>query len=431
MKACPAKVSNLKIYHLFLYFLILTLVLGTVMLALPQQVLADTESATTGIDQGPGYITAESALIMDYKTGEIFWEKNSSRPMYPASLTKMLTVIVALENIRDLNEEISISKNAAGRNSSAFTFKKGEKISLKDLIKAALIVSHNNATIALAEKVSGTEEAFIELMNRKAIDIGATNTFFQNTNGLDSDYPLHKTTALDIAKITEYCLGNELFSEIAATRKDLIRVGNREIELESTNKLLVYDYIKGVKTGYTENAGFCIVTYSDREDLELITVVLNSGLKKREGDILKLLNWAYGNFEYTKIIDSKEVLVNLNTYGSTNINIDLYPAEDFVKLLNIKNDRIDIKHSIAEDLSLPLKQNDILGSVEVSLNQEKIEEIDLIIKDSLAEPYTRQDLTASEERQSRLILIFLLSFYFFIFIFIIVRDLFIKKRVIT
>ncbi len=110
MKVYPAKASNLKICYNFLYFLIFALILSIVTLVVPQHIFADTGGNTSEIDTGPGYITAESALIMDYDTGEIFWEKNSSRPMYPASITKMLTVIIALENIRDLNEEVSISK---------------------------------------------------------------------------------------------------------------------------------------------------------------------------------------------------------------------------------------------------------------------------------------------------------------------------------
>ena len=268
-------------------------------------------------------------------------------------------------------------------------------------------------------------------MNRKAKEIGAVNSFFQNTNGLDSNYPLHKTTAVDIARIADYSLGNDIFRKIVATKNDIILVTGKEIELESTNKLLAYDYIKGVKTGYTLNAGFCIVTYSDKNGLELITVVLNSEEDKREEDILKLLNWAYGSFEYTKIIDSKEISASISTYGSTSINIDMYPAEDLIRLIDIKNDKLGIRHKINEDISLPLDKNDILGSIEISLNQEKIEEIDLIIRDSLPEPYISQNLTTAEEKQSRMILIFLLSFYFFIFIFIIVRDLFIKKRITT
>ncbi len=137
--------------------------------------------------------------MIDYETGEVLGSKNPSERLYPASTTKMLTAILAIEKIDDLNEIIKISNNAAGRNNSFFTFNRGDEISLLDLLKSALICSHNNATIALAEYIAGTESKFVDMMNQKAISIGAYNTSFQNTNGLDSNYPEHKSTAEDLA----------------------------------------------------------------------------------------------------------------------------------------------------------------------------------------------------------------------------------------
>ncbi|MBC7333561.1 MAG: D-alanyl-D-alanine carboxypeptidase, partial [Actinobacteria bacterium] len=221
-------------------------------------------------------IVAESALVMDYKTGDILWEKNSTKKMFPASLTKIMTSIVAIENAKDLNELVRISKNASGKNHSSFGFRVGDRISVLDLIKAALICSHNNATIALAEHISGSEEEFVKLMNLKAKEIGATHTLFQNTNGLDFESFYHKTTAQDLALITSYCLRNEIFRRIVSTSKDYISINGKEIEINNTNDLLSYEYIKGVKTGYTENAGFCLILYSEKNDIELIVVILNS-----------------------------------------------------------------------------------------------------------------------------------------------------------
>ncbi|MBM3713104.1 MAG: D-alanyl-D-alanine carboxypeptidase, partial [Actinobacteria bacterium] len=263
------KTLLLKVFiYLSLFFLFLSVLLFKPFLC---EISADSYTQTQDFID----ITAESAVVMDYDTKRILWEKNSDEKFYPASTTKMLTAIVAIENIPNLNETVSISKSASGRNSSFFEFKTGDKITLLDLLKAALIISHNNATIALAEYVSGSEPEFVELMNKKASKLGAYNTFFQNTNGLDTDYPEHKTTAKDLAIIANYCLKNDLFKQIVSTKKDTITINDEKIEITNTNFLLNYGYIKGVKTGFTENAGGCLVAYSEKNELNLISVILD------------------------------------------------------------------------------------------------------------------------------------------------------------
>ena len=374
-------------------------------------------------------ITAESALVVDFKTGNILYEKNSNKKIFPASTTKMLTAITAIENIDDYSEIVRISKNASGRNHSAFNFNKGDKISLMNLLKASLICSHNNATIALAEYVCGNVEDFVKMMNLKAKEIGAVNSNFKNTNGLDSEYPNHKTTAYDLALIAKYCLSNNLFKQIVNTQKDYIYINGKEIEIKNTNDLLSYDYIGGVKTGYTENAGFCIVLYSDKNDLELITVILNCiSLDDRRDDSLKLLNWVYSNFDYIKIVDSNKISKSVKIGSSTKVDVDLYPESDFTKLINISSDKIDLKYNMNEGIDLPISKNQVLGKLDIYINGEKQNKVNLISKDSIEKPYIYQKLETQKEMQSRKILIFLSAFYFFIFIFIIVRNLLIRKR---
>ncbi|GAJ00017.1 unnamed protein product, partial [marine sediment metagenome] len=261
--------KNLKAYPIVVYLLIFLLLFSVLFFLNPDKVYGDSDDALYDDEID---IVAESAVIVDYETGDILWGKSSSKLMYPASTTKMLSSIVAIENIDNFEEIIKISKNASGRNHSAFRFRTGDKISLLDLLKAALIISHNNASIALAEYVSGNVEDFVKLMNIKAKEIGAKKSFFQNTNGLDDNFPHHKSTAIDLAKIASYCMKNKLFSEIVNTGEDTIKINDKEIEITNTNKLLNYDYIKGIKTGYTINAGFCRAVYSEKENLKLITV---------------------------------------------------------------------------------------------------------------------------------------------------------------
>jgi len=432
-KSISYKVLSLIFLLLIPYIFLISFTIFPIIF--PGNLYADTENNIENTENGlrkdnilkKSDIVAESALVMDYKTGDILWEKNSTKKMFPASITKILASIIAIENIRNFNEVVEIPKNASGKNHSAFRFRTGDKISLIDLIKAALICSHNNATIALAEYISGSEEEFVHLMNLKAKEIGATDSYFQNTNGLDEDYPYHKSTAKDLALIARYCLKNDLFRQIVNTSRDWITINDKQIEISNTNKLLSYSYIKGIKTGYTEKAGFCIALYSNKDNLELITVILNSTQDSREEDAMTILNWVYNNFDYEKIVDSSELFKTIKVGSSSIVNIDLYPESDYTRLINVNSDKVDIRSTIDTDIDLPIYKNQVLGTLDIYINDEKEKEINLISKDSIEKPYIHQELTTIKELQSRKILIFLISFYFFIFIFIIVRNLFTKK----
>lgn len=421
--------KNLKAYCIFIYLLIFLILFSVLFFLNPDKVYCDSDDSLYNDEID---IVAESAVIVNYKTGDILWEKNSSKLMYPASTTKMLSSIVAIENINNFKEITEISKNASGRNNSAFRFRTGDKISLIDLLKAALISSHNNAPVALAEYVSGNVEDFVKLMNIKAKGIGAENSFFQNTNGLDDNFLHHKSTAIDIAKIASYCMKNKLFSEIVNTREDTIKINDKEIDITNTNNLLDYDYIKGIKTGYTINAGSCVVIYSEKDNLKLLTVILNSSNEEREKDTLKLLDWAYNNLKYVKIIDSEQVAVTVvpvDIGEQTMLNVDLYADTDYIKLININSDAVDKKNKVNNNITLPVEKNKALGSMGVFINDEKLTEINLISRENIGSCYIYQELSDAGEIQSRIVLIFLLVFYFLIFIFIIVRNLLTKKIV--
>jgi len=420
------KSCGIKVYYSILILFIVVLFSSFLFLN-PNKIYGDDQKAfyNDKID-----ISAESAVILNYDTGDILWEKNSSSPMYPASTTKILSSIIAIENINDFDQVVEISKNASGRNHSAFRFRTGDRISLMDLCKASLICSHNNATIALAEYVSGSVEDFVELMNKKAEEIGAENSFFKNTNGLDDEFPDHRSTAIDMAIIASYCMENEIFKEIVNTREDTILKNDQEIEITNTNNLLDYDFIKGVKTGYTNNAGYCIVLYSEKNDLRLITVILNSiSLEERDKDALKLLNWTYGNLKYVKIIDSHQAAATTTIKDKAELNLDLYPESDYVELININDDQIEIKQNSYSDINLPVEKEDILGTIDIFINGQKIKELDMISRESIEDAYVYQELSSDRELRMRFIIVIILVFYFLAIVFIIIRNLFIKKMI--
>ena len=213
-------------------------------------------------------INARSAIVMDFDTGTVVFEKNAyvKRPM--ASTTKIMTAIVALENC-SLDEDVKISGKAAHMGGSVMGIKENTTVKLSDLLHGMLICSGNDAAVAIAEHIGGSVEGFSELMNQKALDIGAFSTSFSNPHGLDAEN--HYTTAYDLAKITRYALKIKEFNEIV--RKQVFYYNGRTIR--STNEMLVgYEGADGVKTGYTGLAGRCLVTSATKNDMRFISVVL-------------------------------------------------------------------------------------------------------------------------------------------------------------
>lgn len=396
-------------------------------------------------------ITAEAAIIYDTDNGIVLWQKNSLEKMFPASTTKMLTAIVAIERIQDFDEVVRISANASGRNNSFFPFRTGQEITLRDLLKAALISSHNNATIALAEYVSGSEEQFLKLMNAKAIEIGAVNTYFENTNGLDSEYPMHNTTAFDLALIADYCMENEMFAEIVGSKKDVITLGDEKLDLYNTNSLLFFDYIKGIKTGFTNNAGHCLAVFSERRDLNLLIIVLKSEAGSRDADVLKLINWVNDSFIVKKIMEAgskyKTIIVQDMQSGNnyllkTTDYADLYTEGGYEQLINVK-DEIIIKDDLKEfntdsenniiyipqtPVVPPVEKGTSTGQAEIYINSNIVYTSGLIINQSIDKTYVSVNLSDELNINTRNILIALISFYFLIFIFIIIKNFIARRR---
>ncbi|MDN5363786.1 MAG: hypothetical protein PWQ91_847 [Eubacteriales bacterium] len=243
--------------------------------------------------EGEPQITAEAAVLMDADTGRILYARNPHRPLHPASTTKIMTVLLALE-LAHPEEVVTVSPEAGGDyEGQAIGLRAGDRLLLWDLLQAAMVYSANDSTVAIGEHIAGSEAEFARLMTAKALSLGATNTNFVNSNGYTD--PTHLTTAADLALITRYAVNsNSLFCRLAATKEAKIRWLNRNktVTLANTNRLLHrYSWIKGVKTGSTPMAGNCLVAYACRHGRRLITVVLNSG--DRYADTMALLEYGW------------------------------------------------------------------------------------------------------------------------------------------
>lgn len=249
---------------------------------------ANSAGGPAGTAQDKLGLVGASAILIDADTGEVLYEKNKDEQHYPASTTKMMTAILAIENL-DLNKNIPIDADTPFTEGSRMYLIEGETISGKDVMYGMMLDSANDAAVAFAKKVSGTVEDFAKLMNEKAKEVGAKNTHFVNPNGLHDEK--HVTTAYDLAMIARYCMRNETFRHYVGTYHYVIPATNKQQErpMYNTNRMLYdektkvtvggeqrgckYEGITGIKTGYTSNAQGCLVASAKRGNMELIAVV--------------------------------------------------------------------------------------------------------------------------------------------------------------
>lgn len=233
-------------------------------------------------------LNSRIAIAYDRKSGKVIWGKNENKRTAMASTTKIMTAIVLIENA-DLNQTITISAKSAGTGGSRLGLKKDDKILLKDLLYGLMLKSGNDAAVAIAETVGGSVEGFAELMNNKAQELKLENTHFVTPHGLDN--PEHYTTAYELAKLADYAMKNETFAKVVNTKNYTVTINGYPKNITNTNELLGYlNGVNGVKTGFTNNAGRCLVTSVNRNGFEIITVVLQADTKKfRTSDSVKLI----------------------------------------------------------------------------------------------------------------------------------------------
>lgn len=348
-------------------------------------------------------LNSEAAFLIESETGNILYEKNSTEKMYPASTTKILTAILAIENC-DLDEIATVSSNAVALVPSGYTNARlvpGENISIKDLLYALMLNSANEAANVIAEHVSGSIDNFATLMNNKAIELGCKNSNFLNANGMHDDE--HYTTAEDLAIITRYCMQNETFREIVSTTEYQLpstnNYHNTDRIMHNTNNLIIpnskyfYEYAIGVKTGFTSQAGNCLVSCANKDGVELICVTLKAGSTTdnssyRFADNKALLEYGYENFSNQIIVEKNTVIETVEIQNGTketkNLNIIVKDnLSDFINNnIDLENLKKDIK--INENLKAPIYSGDILGTITYTLN-DKTYSTDLIAETTVYE----------------------------------------------
>ncbi|WP_177505529.1 D-alanyl-D-alanine carboxypeptidase family protein [Anaerosinus sp.] len=357
-------------------FLILTL-----LLPIPTEVIAKPVQLE---------INAAGAILIDAKTGQVLYEKNSNKQLAPASTTKIMTAILAIESNR-LDEKTTISKNAASVQGSTMHLQEGQLISLRELVTGLMMRSGNDAAIAIAEFLSGSVDKFIVEMNKKAREIGAIHTKFQNPHGLPTKD--HYSTAYDLAWIARYAMNNPTFAEIVSTRNTSIdwedSAGNEhEQNLKNTNKLLwMLDEADGIKTGTTNEAGPCLVSSATKDDQRLIAVTLND--KNRWEDSQKLLNWGFETFDLYEYPIEEELSNEINRiaveYGiDTTVKLET-SEEPFVVIPKGKRENLIVKTNVPKKINAPVYQGQKIGEVHFIMNDKTLRTIDLVAANNVEE----------------------------------------------
>lgn len=328
-------------------------------------------------------ISAESAILVESSTGRIIYEKNSTKQMFPASTTKIMTAILVIENCK-LEDMVTISENAVNDVPSGYVtcnIQPGEEISVNDLLYALMVPSANDAAFALAEHVAGSVDAFADMMNIKAREIGCTNTHFVNPNGIHNDR--HYSTAYDLYLIAKYCMQNETFRNLVATKEYILPATNKHEEADrvlyttndliNPNKSTYYKNAIGLKTGHTSMAGYCLISESYRDGLDFISVVLNSETDtKRFQDSVKLFDYGYDNYTLTKVKEKDTVIETIEVENATKetMHLDVLIDESITVINNksITMDQIIPEIKLNENIIAPISAGQVLGSIKYKVD---------------------------------------------------------------
>jgi len=324
-------------------------------------------------------IDSEAAILVEVSTGRIIYEKNSTKQMYPASTTKIMTAILTIENSK-LTDTVTITESALSNIPEGYVtcgLVAGEELTINDLLHALMIPSANDAAYVLAEHIGGSTEGFADMMNSKAAELGCLNTHFVNPNGIHSDD--HFSTAYDLYLIANYAMKNDTFKKIVATKEYVLPATNlypsNDRVLKTTNNLLVessnsyYKYAIGIKTGYTSKAGDCLVAETSRDGLEFISVVLNGS---RFTDTKKLFEYAYDNYTLTKIIENGSIVETIEIEKATketkNLDVIIDKSITVINNKNLDMNSVIPEINYKEDLKAPIKANTIVGTIKYKVD---------------------------------------------------------------
>ncbi len=335
-------------------------------------------------------ISAKSAILVDFNTGKVLYSKNENEPLAMASMTKVMSMLLIMEKIDDgslkYDDIVEISTESSSMGGSQIFLNPGDKYKVIDLLKGVAMASANDAVVALAEKTYGSKEHFIEAMNKKAESLGLKNTHFVNVHGLDEEG--HYSSAYDMSVMARELLKHEKILDFTRVYEEyLTKPDGSQIWLVNTNKLVrFYDGVDGLKTGFTQNAGYCLTATGKKNNLRLISVVMGEeSIEKRSSDTVKLLNYGFNTFKVNLIKNKSEILGKVNVQKGKKENVDVVLVNDLIELLNASDKPSNYKFKILVDkITAPVKKGDVIGKVKVlNDNGILISEVDITVNENV------------------------------------------------
>ena len=322
---------------------------------------------------------ASGAILIDADSKQIVYDKNADKKLFPASTTKIMTMIIMFEAINNkkisFDDQVTTSKYAASMGGSQVYLEEGENMSLEDMFKSIAIASANDASVAVSEYIAGSTNKFVEMMNQKAKELNLKNTHFENVTGLHDNN--HYTCPYDLAMMASYLIkigGNKLLS-VTSLYDSYIREDTKQsFWLVNTNKLLkLYDGVDGLKTGYTKEAGYCLVTTAKRDGQRLVGVVMKeSEPKKRNEEMCNLLDYGFNNYK-REIIYKKDSIIEKHVVDKMdNLTINVVCKEDIAYIKAKANDQKYTTKIVYKDNLLPVKKGDIVATLTVLCDDKEI-----------------------------------------------------------
>ena len=332
---------------------------------------------------------AESAILIEASTGKILFEKNSHEKLSPASMTKMMSMLLVMEAIENdvikWDDIITVSQRASSMGGSQILLEVGEKMSVEDLFKGVAVGSANDAVVALSEAVAGSVEEFVEMMNKRASELGLTDTNFKNPHGLDEVN--HYSSAHDMSIIARELLKHEKVLEFSSIYEDYLRKGtDREFWLVNTNKLVRFNpIVDGLKTGYTKTAGYCLTATASKNNMRLIAVVMKEpDTTTRNSEVTEMLDYGYAKYKLEKVVDKNDVLKEIKISKAKDETVKIVPVNDVNIIMNKSTKLGNITYDLKiNKITVPTKKGTCVGKLSIKENNKIVDTINVTIKEDV------------------------------------------------
>lgn len=331
----------------------------------------------------------KSAILIEATTGKIIYEKNIHERYAPASMTKIMSMILIMEEIEKgnlkWNETLTTSSNASSMGGSQIFLQANEKMSVKDLFKGVAIGSANDATVVFAERIAGTEDKFVEKMNQKAKELGLKDTNFKNATGLDEAN--HYSSAYDMAFMARELVKHEKIFEFTTIYEDYLRQNtDNKFWLVNTNKLIkTYEGADGLKTGYTKEAGYCLTATANKNRMRLIGTIMGaSDSKTRNSNMMTLLDYGYNSYEMQVEVKKGDVISNKKITKAKNQNVKIVPKKDASVLIKRGEEKEALNYEIKLDkIKLPIKKGQRVGILKLKDGNKVVSKVELTVKNDI------------------------------------------------